>query len=507
MSNHTTLRALLVAVLLVGAAVAAPMAAVAQSQPDAQPAELAIQQESYISDDVQTSTNNGTQVYTIRGEAVSIAPQNFNTSDVVDFGLETDAGALSYDSAMGVYRFQPEGETGTFRVYWVTNEAVQTTQTVNNSTQTTTRIERVRYEAVLRVDGGTEMAHLSATEAADRQAAAEKWNEVTSRVDDELTVDQVAAAVQLRYNFASYLSGNFTGILAALVMTFGGWLVLAVYYGSVAWPIYQLQRKVNEFRDTEDVEGDLAHRQVELDKNRMERIFAAINYEDWFSDTDSAELRDIAETPKILWRKLIDGGPIAPEVTHQAYLQAMGLCDWTATVERDDTDAITDVTLHPPDDDVATDGAGETIDLTDTDAVEEIIPHVDASAFDTFDFVTAEFDDSDLDLELEDVTPESVLDEIDGWDTVADHRESAALLRDFIARVDEHPYTDDSGVPKTVQEVLNELLDLSYRARDNVGDPNAQLAVELLERAIENADPNERTRARVKEVRDGVSSD
>lgn len=508
-TNNLTRIGLLAFVLVAVLAAVAPAGAaptdaslLQANQTSGEPAVLAIQQPHYISGDVRTEQANGRTVYVARGEVLQLRPQNFAPDDVVQARVDTARGSLSYDDEMGVYQLDVGNNTGTYELSWIVTQPVEREVQRNNTTATETVIREVEYTALVRIEGGTGLVHLPEQDHAELEALAGKWEEVSVIDGQDFTVSQIEAAVRLRYDALSYLTGNFTHI--GILLVFGGiggwlWIVLGVF--PPIWVARRLRKHLNVYRGGELAEGTLADRAVEDNRRQTERRFSQTDFEAWFSDSDAAHLRDIADTPKDLWRTLVDDGPLAPETLYQAYLQAMGHCGWTAVVECDDTDTITSVDLT---DEPGSDA--ETVDLTDREAVSEIIPHVEgARELTEFDYVHADFDDSDLDLDADITDAEGFVGAVDGWDQVSDPESSASLLRDAILRVAEHPYTDRDGYPTVVQEVLNELLDLSYRARDDIGTPSAVTAVDVLERAVDNSDPNKQTRARVREVRDGVA--
>lgn len=492
----------LLAVASLATAAGATAAAPIQQQP--LDADLAIQQPAYVDAPVEERSANGTRMYVVQGEQFSIKPQNFATDDVVDFGVEAPAGQMDYDAEMDLYRFDPEGNAGTFTVYWVVTEQVETDDG-NNSTTTET-VQR-RYEAVVNVDGQATLHHLTDDELAEYEGAVALVNKLDSELPEEWTVDRLVTGYKLRYEFSSYLTGNFTEIGVLLVLGgIGGWLWLLLWLVTTAWTAWSERREKHEYVTAESVEGDQAARQVTLDRRDREQTFANVDHEHWFTDTEASVLREIEDTPERVWRTLEDG-PLNPSVLYLSHLQAMGDVGWRAIVDRDGDDAespITDADLLAPDADDPEDA--ETVDLTDLTTAEAVLPHVvGADAIRDFDFVGASFDDSVLDIDMDRLDPENLTDAID-WDA-ADEGLAAELLHDLLRRTEDHPYTDEFGQPETLREVLNVLLEFSYRVRDEVGDPNASMAADLVERALRNDDPNQRAHKLDREVRQGVSGD
>jgi hypothetical protein len=475
-----------------------------------QNADLAITQPHYVSDPVTTASANGTTVYEVTGERQVFAPQNFAAENVVDFGLETSAGALGYDRELGAFVFRAENQTGTFRAYWIVAEEVP----AEGENATGTTIEQRRYEAIISVTGGTGLAHVPESDLTALREQAEKWSQVTSRVDG-LTVNEIEAAVRLRYDALSYLTGQYTQLWVITILGgIGGLLFILQFLVPGISVVALFRRRLNVFYSTEAEEGELAERRAQQDRLDARLNFANIDLEDWHAAGDAAVLREIGDTAKDVWRRLTNEGPLNPETVYQAWLQAMGQNGYKASVVRDDDGGIRDArVLHPDEDDVDaeafTDGGetGEMVPLTNREQVQRLIPHVvNDEAVLAFDYATAEFDDTQLDLPGADVTtPEGIRDGADGWDSHHDPKRVADLLTAFFERVDRHVYTDDDGQPVPSQEVLTELVDLSYRVRDEVGVPNADLYAQVLDRAIRNADPNKRAASRVTEVRDGVA--
>jgi len=160
-------------VLLILLVTAPMLGATAGAQVTEQPADLAVDQPDYVSEDVTRGTTNGTPVYTVHAGEVDLKPQNFGNGSVVGYGVDTSAGSLTYDEAFDVFRFDAEGNVGTFELYWEVEE--QRTVQVNNSTEVQTI--RTRYTAVIRVAENPQYSHVPASEIQQDEAAAENWSE------------------------------------------------------------------------------------------------------------------------------------------------------------------------------------------------------------------------------------------------------------------------------------------------------------------------------------------
>lgn len=508
----------LLAVLAVLATAVAPAAAAAATdrpavaQPtvaDQRSADLVVRQPHYVDGEVQTQTDNGTTVYRAQGEVLYLKPQNFDPAAVQNVQLASNVGTITYDADLEAFRLAVGNNTGSFAVTWTVSGAAGT----NNSTAAV-----VQYHAVVQVTGGTGYAHVPQSEYDRTQQQADNWQQVVERADVE-SVEEAVRDLQLVNAPLAYLTGTFTEIGILLVFSgIGGWLWIALGTVPVLLVAWKLRGVIHDYRQTEQAEGDIADREVRQDRRRRQRRFAQVEFEDWFPDAVAVELRDLADSPKDLYRLLFGPeGALSPAVVDSAHLQAMGQQGWTATVERDgdgdgdgdadgDSDgdgAIESATLVR-EDAVAEDA--ETVDLTDHETVRDLVPHVQGQRpLAEFDIREADIDDAALTLPLPSLDNEGVVEAAD-WDH-PDPDVAAERLAAFVERFEDHPVTDDSGQPQTVQEILAELHDLSMRARDDVGVPDARRVASFLGRAQDNSDWNDRTEQHIREVRDGVRGD
>lgn len=161
------LATVLLAVLLVGSG----LPAVAGAAPQTSDAELAIEQSEYIKQGVGTARADNSTVYIVHDSTIELKPQNFDTSNVVGFGVLTDAGELSYNERMGTYRFSAGNNTGTFELYW----EVEQRRLVQQNNSTTTQTVRKRYTATIRVDSTKAYQHIPAGSLQDIRQDAKNW--------------------------------------------------------------------------------------------------------------------------------------------------------------------------------------------------------------------------------------------------------------------------------------------------------------------------------------------
>lgn len=514
------LRTALLVALLVVPVVLAPVAAVgAQSQ--TRTADLAIQQPDYVSGDVGQTTDNGTRIYSVRGEQLDMRPLNVEQSNVIDFGA--DGGTFTYDSQFETYRLTVDQE-GTYEVWWTVNREVQVG---NNSTEMRT----IRYAALIRVQGGVGLAHKPAGQVSDTQQAARNWREFNSTIhsselagpgaDTELVVQEMIDWYKLRKDPLAALTGNITAIMIMLVTTLGGAVLLLLAAGWHQYALRKLYGTLHYFEIIEAEEGTAKDVIEELDHREKMHALQNMDWNDVFQDDHVAGAfrEQFGET-------VADGtleylSLVRPRHLLRDRLQAMGQAGYVAVVE-DETATDGGTAAADP-------GGGPSIasariqpDRTGVADDERVIPLADASgaqldalldrdvldwdadAIRTFDLPGAEYDPTDLATTYETLSLRELVAELR-----ADmrHFEDAdaygQYMREFLHAVREHPFTDDHGRPDDIRVAMSSFLQHAQLLGDRFDYPLIHFHAEAWERALIDFDPEAEAAEVVARVKDG----
>lgn len=535
-NQFTTILAavLLVASLLIGG-VATAGASTSTLQADSNEttdADLEIRQPHYIGEDVRERTENGTKVYLAQGEKLYITPANFDAENVTDYRINTDGGELTYDSSLGVYVLSPGAGEGTYDLEWTAREyETVTVDAGNNSTTTERRRVDRTYAANVRVDGGLEMEHISAAESAEREHHRQLGEEVNATIgeirdrslpmaknsgsDYEIYQAQTDRYINTGHPF-NLLTGNLGMIVTTIVLTLGGWLLLVLNFGSFGAAIYKLKKKLNIHESIEHEEGTIADRQAEMKVDELNRGLQNVDLNDWFEDDAIAGwMRGAGENAHDVMHTLTSG-ELKPAHWLGDRLYVMGAAGYQADVTRTepvtdggdpDEDAeeprgeITDVTLATPDaegDDL------EPIADLDLGQLTEAVDWEDPVLWNEFHLADADVDFSELDrtpptMDLDATMHEANLD----VERFPNKRVAGQCVLEFVESLEEHEYTDASGRPQLVRELMNNWLKGLQKASDRHKMP-VQAISEAVEQGLINHDPNEEARQAAREVRAGA---
>jgi len=505
----------LTAVLLIVTSAIAGGALPAMGELGTQPAQLAIEQPDYISEDVTQSKVNGTHVYTVHTGEVDINPQNFNSSQVVGYGVEENAGRLTFDDRMGVFQFNSQGNEGTFTLYWEVREK----RTVEDGNNTSVETVRTRYSAIIKVSSNATYQHIPAGDLDQQREDAANWsafeselkNIAGSEVDVEEKTQLALDMLNLRLNPLSALSGNFTGILLALFITLSGLLVLALFGG------FHLVTRLSDIKyrnRTESLkaeEDEINEKLAELNLREKKQALQNMDWNDIFDDDYRARaFRDA------LGETVFDGAVrlqtlVLPEHIIHDRLQAMSQAGYVGVVDREDvaTDggdgdgqpAITNAELASEDN---VDEDAETVDLSQPS--DEFIHALDWSDTElrSFDLPNADVDPDELVTKSRPMDLEELMEELEvqrqDFDTPEEFGE---YLAEFIQSVRSHDYTDDDGSPNELRYTLNTFLQLAQIMRDRQGVPLFDLLGDAVERALVDHDPVKDAEETVKDVEAG----
>lgn len=516
------------------------------SGPDAdmtRAADLAIQQPDYVDSQVAKSLSGDRPVYEAAGGQLSISP-SVPYEDVVDYGVSTDAGSLSYNPEFGYYTFDSEGKEGSFDLYWM----VETETDGGNST------ERVQHVATVQITDDAQVQVVDPGQYQSLQEDAQKWEEwnttlgeiqeddlllhtLTGTPDKKTIQEGMVDTYRDSRDPGQYVLNSYRAIVTLLIFSAGGYFFLVQVFGGLLPAVRELYGRLNRHEENEKYEGELAERQAEQHKHDRLQIDADIDYQDvpGFTDHDAAAFREMATTPLELYSYVRGHTPWKKTVRDR--LRAMSDCGYAARVTLADDDIATDggddadlPALPSGDDDtdlsdlladgdanaeiVALDDVldtDETIDDRDElwpidDPSEALVEEVaaDPTIWRTFDLTKADVDASSFDEPLETQSLKHIVEELDPpmeyWDT---KEEFGQHLLEVFQFLETQPITDSDGDVRTGLFALNRYLQLEQYLADVEGVPGARSRSEAIERALIDYDPTAETDRFVTEVRQG----
>lgn len=483
------------------------------SGPQSIPATLAIEQPEYVDDDVQTQSVNGTTMYVVNAGRVDVQPQSFDAADVVGFGVETDAGQLTYDDRMQVYEFDAQNETGTFRLYW----EVEETRVVGSGENATTEDVTVRYSAVIKVAESPQYAHLPSGDLEQQREDAENWSTFVGGIRDiagenadvQDAVDYMFNTLMIKHQPLAALSGNFTAIVLLAFSTLGGLLFLALIGAVHLLSRFTDIKYINRFESLKAEEKDIDEKLSDLQLKERLQALGRADWNDLFDDYTSRAYRNMAETPKKAINRLTSVRRPVNLVNHR--LQAMGQLGYRAAVEEAQTDGGDDagdqdadiVSAHivPPHEDVPEGYRVDDLADPSEPLVREVMADDEVRDFNLVsapvdvDAITVE--QTPMDLEELMVALEIERDDFDSVDEWGDY------LVEFVEFVHKHDYTDDHGSPNEIQFILNEWMDTDDLLGDAFDIPQFKYESEAIARALIERDPVADAEAQVDDIVEG----
>lgn len=513
--THPTIPRTLPLVLLVATSMVA-VPALGAAQVATQDADLAIEQPTYITEDIHVEQSDGTPTYVVQSQSVRVKPTNFNTEDVVGFGVDTDVGRLSYDEAFDRFTFDAGGNKGTFTLYWEVVEEREIAVEANNTTTTEVREVRTRYEARLRVASNESYAHLPESRLEEIREDADIGEAVRTAIRDIVGGDadveqqtQVALnLLRLRHNPLEALAGGYFGFWIYLVLggvgALLGTLTLLGFHFGIRWTDIKYRRHHESLKASE-LEIDEKLTEMELEE-RLRKI-AKLDWNDLYDDYAARKMREWAETPKDAIMKLVALG--RDETLLDYYVRAMGHCDYQGAVrygdartdggaDTDDNPEIVEAWLVPPDGDVP-DEADETVALDkdedpdeDDGRYEAFLAAVDRQdpELRDFDLRTADFTPGDIAVEADPLDIEDLMSEVGARQLEWEHPEEwGRLFLEFVEFVYQHDFTDDQGAPQQVDLMMNELLDVFDLLSDRFELPWFKFESQAIARALDEHDP------------------
>ncbi|PCR88700.1 hypothetical protein CP557_21975 [Natrinema ejinorense] len=492
-------------------------------------ADLVVEQPSYVSEDVDRQSSNGTPVYVVKGDVQQLYPQGFDAENVSEFGLTSGSGELSYDETLERYTLDPNGETGSFEAYWI----VDREQTVTEGNNTTTTTEQTRHEAVIRVDGLETVTVMEPTEVESLESNANKWTDWNGTVTDvressilghrlsapssneEVMQAMVNAYLTMR-SPTHLLDGGFTAAVIIIATTLGGIFLFALLKVPDALALRKIYGDYFQRKSVEEQEGTLAERQESEDlKDRLNR-FANWDWQDIPSVTDheAVELREkVGETPlegllKFAWL-------FHEDTMKENRVRVMGSCGYVAQLAPEtDGHVATDggetslgrATLVRADDVLEPD---ETVADRDdlrslavpSETLLAAIPDDDPELND-FPMDTAEFDLDDLAEPPETLSLPEMIEEFDFSEfAFEDNERIGRFMAEFAVAINNHPITDEDGHIDPARLRLEQLLQFFQAADDRFQIPLAKWYKQHFDRALEEYDRDDELQTFLEEHR------
>lgn len=494
-------RARTVAFVLLFAAVAvSASAATVAAQEDA---DLVVVQQDYIDGDVNHDAENN--IYIGKGPEVSVIPQNFDHSDVRDYGVISGGDAsISWDDRTRRYTFSAS-EDGTYDVFW----SVEETQTVGGNNTTSTETAETRYTASIRLQqtGIVVMTESNAQELRDR---AETGEEITQRFeqagDPDASVESKVAQGEFWVNFWHSPFGGIAeilmGIVALLFFSARGLLVTALLAVLIAVGYYKPYRRLHVY---EKIMPEVEEVEAEAMRVEAEKIENSLIADDWSNDLGPEQSLQMKEDVgnKRQWLDILDSVVSKEDVTkitlhmHSQLGYGVREADDGYELVKDATDeernrlkaiwgdADGDFEMEEPEiEDMVAYFVGEDLDVS-------IYDHPETNIMDASE-VPADVD-SDGDF------MDKLGMEGDAWES------DEHLIRQFAKiceNIAESPLTDDEGRIKADRSLVAFLASMTRKLSEQHGIPMKEYAI-VFEKTAEEMDADSRMESQLDTVADG----
>jgi hypothetical protein len=456
MHKHTLL-AVIVTVMALAAVAPAAAGSIAT-----QDANIAIEQPHYVDSEVTTNeTENGT-TYFAAGGVVDIVPQNFNDSQVVEYGV--DNGDLTHDPQTGEYRLHTNGESGPYDVYWVVAERVEV-NTGNNSTRTDLR--KVRYQATVQIQNAG-YHHVADSEYSQLEEDAANWTEVEATFRDigpssmgiNEKLQKAVDAFKFLSNPFSALTGNFTAAVILLTFTNGGRLLLVLLLilpTAAAAPVFVKYRRLRA--DVPEIES-LDQEKMRIWREQRKQLLTEVTPHDLDLESRTADklMERLGQNIRQINNKIFRA--IDWPVMKRVLLQAMGANGYQASITRGSDGEIASAHIREPDAPDAQPDGGEEVEIVDlsepSDELVAAIPNDELSTTALNSEVSIEDIDSPLqdgDLDAEWISQQGI-EFPDDFESRSDLAEAlGACMQAAVA----HDYTDAHGNIKPERSLMNTL--------------------------------------------------
>lgn len=460
--------------------------AAAQSGSDIREPDIVVDQPEYVDSSVSTSSENGTTIYEVRGEAFDIYFESASQENITSWQITEGEGTLQYDSVRDRYRFEP-ATNGTMTLAW------QVAPEDENATATV-------YQATFRISD-VNWAHQTESEFGGLQEDAESWRnveqEIRSEFPDRSTEDVVSAALTKEVFFASPFASFFADIQAAvitLVLTPGGLFVLGVLLFAFLGTSYTALRGWNALQKRTRDEERLEREKFEVQQDKTERILQRIDLGERFPDDTAHAIRDhLGENSWLASKRLMTLW--APRSVKGTILQLMGQRGYVGYARVDDSGAVVETWVQQADsddipalpgtiDDTEIDFDLREVSLTGLDARDEwdasFIDAVPGSALDT-----SIFDDHEqldltrvhLPINPDGIEEGALIDDLEPRfpEDFEDEQHMAECFAELFRVVESHPhYIDHDGTPREEMDLLSFMSEMSTIIGDEADFPPAQ---------------------------------
>lgn len=433
-----------------------------------QPAEIDVEQPSFVSDDVSSAAEDNRTIYTVSGDEFTLDPQNFDVADVRSAQAVESGASVELNDRAGWYEVAVD-EAGTYEFVFTTN--------INGSTE--------EFVTVLDVEE-TDYVHLTADEYAEERDEAAAWRDIRGTfeefnlVSEDASIDEALLSMEESAVWSYFLANPG----AALIADFALWatlfatrptgfmivgFILIALSGISAFALKRERDMRRKMPDIEDIDMSLLEAQKrELDRNLSLRSFQDLGLTD--HDAQAIQEHFDVRNARQFFNRVLDSW--RPTRFVRAYLGAHSQHDDVVRVIRDEAGDVVDAEIVSPDavafdtdDRVSTDG-GATVDVRETDTVEFVDPAtVDEDVIEVLDWQTLDstllFDDdtdaSELDLPIQntrdddDLIQEFNIPIGEGGDAVhlIERREQLCeLFIDVLGEIEASTWTDDRGKPR-----------------------------------------------------------
>lgn len=451
-------------------------------------ASLAIRQPAYVSGDVEQLSSNGTPIYEVAGERLTLTPQNFDPGNVQDFGT-IGSGELAYDPEFQDYTFHPNDGPGTYTLFWIVNERVPTT----NGTTTVA----VEYQVKLRVTGETNLIHRTEQDLNQLQEDAQNWREFNAtRIENNLFTGpgvSTEESVQAMVDWAQLhpaneplqaIAGGFIPYIILGVTSAGAALVWAIYNGYHAVVVTYLKRKLNIHEAVEAEEGTAVERIERLTREERNQIASQRTPYDIEQDDHAANAMAEAFGENLLEAGRRFQATFLPRNVITNRLKAMGQNGWVIEDTESGPVLRERESLDDPDGDII-----ELDERLDADTVTELDWGVGSPLY-RFDLPNADYDAGEADVEFDihdvDELAERFRADMQKFD---DAETFSEYLLEFANAVRNHPMTDPDGSPNSIHYTLETLFNEARVFDDDLDWPGMHYIRDAIARALVDYDP------------------
>ena len=472
-------------------------------------AQVTVSQPRWVSSPVKTVEEGDKTVYVVNGNYQELQLNGVKHSQVTQFGMAGETGALTYDDEAGVYVLDAEQTSGTYQLFWVANVE----QNVKEGNKTVTKVKTQRYVAHVRVDSAA-ISHVDTDQYHQLQDDAGNWTEwkgaVTNVAGENADVKQESQSglnwIKFTNDPLGYVTGNFFGIMLALVTTPQG-ITIVVGILSINLPaLVWLYRYKNKREALDPEEADIDAKLDQYDVERMNQSLAGTPLSEVYANPETvAKLRDAFDSDSLLDALAGYQSMFLRFRLVRDRLSTMGGAGYRAAVNRLDDGEIDDAYVLEPDD--------EPDDLEDGYEVEELTgdpgvelaralkddPVVDEVQLHTLDA------ESTADLEIERFELEEMLKLMDDEmpRDAATQKKWGKWFLEMTEHVRKHPSTDNEGRLKPMRLVVNDLLKLQWWASDYEGVPLMRWNSEMLLSQLDATDVEDSVNELVNKTQSG----